>query len=251
MQRLLYLAFSISRGKKSVLVYAGLHRGDSFDRLFRRYRRCYGFEADPVLFAQLKERFGKYPNVHLFNLAVSTHDGETSFNITSNDGASSSIGHLHEHCDNYKSGQVRLARSITVECVHLYRFLQRKGVTGIDDYVSDIQGMDLAVLTTLKPLIDDRKIGSIQCEVGKNDRPQMYPDLPPNNEGGFTALLAGNYELGGTGWGLLKDGEFREVPEDWWEMDRRWRVADRSRTAISTHPKKDKRVRRARPALPG
>ena len=213
------------RSRKGTLVYVGMHRGGGFEQIFRRYKRCYGFEANPELFKTLEEKFGDCPGVKLFNVAVADHDGELEFNISSNDGESSSIGHFSEDWNHFKSGDIAMTSTITVPCINLCRFLRDEKVRVIDDYVSDIQGFDLEVLKTLKPLLDAKKIHSITCEVAKDTN--IYHDLPDNSEEGFDALLRENYECVAKGWGVLTDGEFSDVPEDWWEMDCKWRKKPR------------------------
>ena len=213
---------SIGRPRSGVLVYVGMHRGRSFDSIFRRYERCLGFEANPEMFAYLQKRYARHSSVELFNLAVATENGELEFNVSSNDGMSSSIGNFDEDWEVFSSGQVRMEKTIRVPCVNLMDFLQEQGVERIEDYISDIQGMDLTVLRTLKPMIDAKRIGSIQCEVARDEKVNVFSDLAPNNEQGFRELLDENYELAGKGWGVVREGEFREVPPDWWEMDCKW-----------------------------
>ncbi|MBA7588916.1 hypothetical protein ES708_30987 [subsurface metagenome] len=48
--------------------------------------------------------------------------------------------------------------------------------------------MDLEVLKTLKSLIDKKMIGTITCEVTKNDKRNIYSDLHDNTENGFNKL---------------------------------------------------------------
>jgi len=91
--------------------------------------------------------------------------------------------------------------------------------------------MDLEVLKTLSPMINQRKIGRITSEVAKNKYGNVYKDLPDNSEDGFNNYLANNYECIAKGWGKLKDGTFNEVPEHWWERDCRWQL--RKQTIIS------------------
>ncbi|MDD9805990.1 MAG: FkbM family methyltransferase [Gammaproteobacteria bacterium] len=215
---------NLAKRRKDVLVYVGLHTGRSFRPLFHRYRVCYGFEANPELFAELQEEYRSCPNVRLFNLAAADRDGEIEFNITSNDGgASSSIGRLDENFND----EIRIVKTIRVPCVNLCRFLEQQGVDYIDDYISDIQGMDLEVLKTLEPLIRRGRIGSISCEVTKDKYRNCYSDLPDNHEAAFNRLLSANYTLAAKGWGILKDGQFNEVPEHWWEMDCKWNLKRR------------------------
>jgi FkbM family methyltransferase len=217
---------SILGKKKGTLVYVGLHKGSGFNSIFRQYKVCYGFEANPDLYAKLEKRFRKYSNVHIFNYAVADKDGEIDFNISSNGGASSSIGNFSDNWENFKSGHVKMVRTIRVPCINLNNFLENHGVQSIDDYVSDIQGLDLQVLKTLKPLIDKRKIMTITCEVTKNDHQNIYKDLPDNSESGFNQLLNDNYECIAKGWGVLQDGNFKGVPNHWWEMDCKWKARE-------------------------
>jgi FkbM family methyltransferase len=209
---------------QGVLVYAGQHQGDGFEKVFRNYRRCYGFEANPRLFRELAERYGGYSGVKIFNCAVATTNGVVSFNISNNAGCSSSLGMFREDWPNYQSGQVSIVEKIEVPSINLMDFFIRNGIDRIDEYISDIQGMDLAVLKTLEPLIVRGRIGAVTCEVAKDERGNIYEGLPDNSESGFSALLDSNYRLVAKGWGILADGQFDEVPADWWEMDCKWRV---------------------------
>lgn len=218
-----FVRFTLKK-KNGVLVYVGLHRGESFRQVFSDYRICYGFEANPELFALLEKEFGFYHNVRLFNVAVADYDGEIDFNISNNDGASSSIGHFEESWDNFKNGQVKHDEVIRVSCINLFTFFKKEGLDYIDDYISDVQGMDLEILKTLKPFIQSKCIGTISCEVTKDDKRNIYRDLPANNESGFYELLNENYVLVSKGWGILKDNCFDVVPEEWWEMDCKWRL---------------------------
>lgn len=211
---------------KKVLVYAGVHRGHSFNLVFLDYETCYGFEANPDLFLELQKQYAKFPHVKLFNCAVTDYDGEVEFNISNNDGASSSVGDFKDDFSKAQAGHLKMVRKIKVPCINLYNFLQRNGVAFIDDYISDIQGMDLTVLKTLKPFIDAGKIGSISCEVTKNEKKNIY-NLPDNSEIGFQSLLGHSYVMVAKGWGLLSENGFSEVKDSWWEMDCKWKLKNK------------------------
>jgi FkbM family methyltransferase len=211
-------------GPKNVLVYVGMHKGREFDFVFKDYGTCYGFEANPDLYALLVDKYKAYPHVRLFNRAATTTAGPVTFNISSNAGASSSLGSFDEAWSDERSDAIRMERQVTVEGVNLGEFLQAQGVNRIDDYISDIQGMDLAVLRTLKPWIDEKRIGSITVEVSREDKGNIYKDLPSNAESGFLALLGANYRLVSIGYGVLHDYWFDDVPADSWEADCKWRL---------------------------
>jgi FkbM family methyltransferase len=208
--------------RKGVLVYVGLHKGREFDLLFRRYTECYAFEANPDLYALLREKYSAHPHVKLFNLAASDSAGTVTFNVSDNDGVSSSLGNFEEEWDNYKNGQVRMVKSVSVQSVHLGDFLAQQGVQSIDDYYSDIQGMDLAVLATMQRYIDARQIGAITVETAREGRRNIYRDLPDNSESGFERLLGRHYRLVAIGYGVLADYWFGDIGNAW-EMDCKWR----------------------------
>ncbi len=212
-----FFLYKVSK-KKGVLVYVGLYKGRGFDREFYKYKISFGFEANPELFKELQKKYSKYKNVFVYNFAVADYDGDIKFNISSNKGESSSIGNFNKEWNN----NIKMEKTITVKSINLNNFLKRKKIDFIDHYISDIQGMDLTVLKTLKPLIDERKIGCITSEVTINSKKHIYSDLPDNSEEGFKKLLSKNYKLVSKGWGVLKNGEFKDVPNDWWEMDCRW-----------------------------
>lgn len=123
--------------KKDVLVYLGLHKGEYMDYIYKNYRTCYGFEANPTLFKALKEKYKKYPHVHIIHAAVADHDGEIEFNISDNEGASSSIGHFDSKWPN----KIKMIQTIKVPCINLINFLNKENIHHISDYISDIQGM--------------------------------------------------------------------------------------------------------------
>jgi len=202
--------------RKGILVYLGLHKGVSFSHIFQRYEVGYGIEANPEFVAKLQKNYKRYPNVHIYNVAVAKEKGEIEFNISSNNGDSSSIGNFDK---NWFNKHIKMVDKIKIPSINLLDFFADKGIEYIDEYISDIQGMDLEVLKTLSPMINQRKIGRITSEVAKNKYGNVYKDLPDNSEDGFNNYLANNYECIAKGWGKLKDGTFNEVPEHWWEMD--------------------------------
>ena len=204
-----------------VLVYLGLHKGDGFDELMHSHRICYGFEANPELYEQLKKRYRYYKNVFIINAAVTDYNGKITFNISSNNGASSSIGEFKKGWND----SIKMIKSIEVPAIRLSDFLNERDIDFIDTYCSDIQGNDLTVLKTLSPWIKSKKIGSITCETSKDMHQNIY-ELGDNSESGFKALLNENYFLAAKGWGILQDGEFLDVDKDWWEMDCKWRLRE-------------------------
>jgi FkbM family methyltransferase len=226
----IFILYYIFRKKRGALFIIGLESGGVFRWMYRGYEKCYCFEANPERFKKLQKKYSKYEHINLFNVAIAQYDGEITFNISSNNnGASSSIGSFKkEWQQQYQKQKIEMVKSITVPCLNLYNFCIKNNIGFIDDYVSDIQGMDLEVLKTMKPMIDNNMIDTISCEVTKNDRQNIYYDLPDNSENGFASLLSDNYDLIAKGWGILKNNKIDKIPDDVWEMDCRWRVKNKN-----------------------
>lgn len=213
------LQHNFTKKDKNTLVYLGLHMGLGFSEMIQSHKHCYGFEANPEFYKRLKKRYRFYKNVHIINAAVTDYNGMIKFNISSNNGASSSIGEFK----NEWNDSIKMVESIEVRALLLLDFLKDNDINFIDTYCSDIQGNDLNVLKTLSPFIKNRKIESITCETSKDERENIYK-LGDNSESGFKELLDENYYLAAKGWGILKDGNFSGVAQEWWEMDCKWNL---------------------------
>ena len=193
-----------------ILIYCGTHKGNTLAQLIGHFQKIIAFEADPEHFIYTKNRFSHLPYFEIYNYAVSNEDGYKSFNISSNNGESSSLSGIS---NTLKSWGIGVANSIQIKIINLFNFLKDKGIDSIDLYFSDIQGYDLTVLNTLKPLLESRKIKMIQCEVEKDNRDSLY--IGPNNKfKGFDDLLKENYEVSWT----------QNVPDTWLELDVRWQL---------------------------
>lgn len=207
--------------KNEILVYIGLHKGSGFDALLGSHKVCYGFEANPELYKMLIKKYRFYKNIHIVHAAVTDYSGVIKFNISSNNGQSSSIGNFKETWPN----DIKMLYNIEVPALLLSEFLEKKNINFIDTYCSDIQGNDLTVLKTMSSWIKNKKIGSITCETSKDNFENIY-DLGDNSESGFKQLLSDNYSLVAKGWGILSDGEYVDVDDSWWEMDCKWALKE-------------------------
>ncbi len=203
-----------------VLVYCGLHEGASFARIFGHFDLAIGFEPIPKLFAGLQRTFAEFSKVRIYHAALSDQDGPVLFNIYS-DAATSSIGTLSEEwLARRKDSDFRVVTSVEITGRHLGNFLTQQGITEIDTLVTDVQGFDLTVLRTVEPLIRERRIRCITCEVERDHFPKTYDGTPGNKERDFLLLLSPDYDL-----------EKRSGGEDWFNHDLTWiRKGERDRT---------------------
>ena len=215
-----FFFFILNKKKQGVLVYVGMNVGEEFGQLFYKFERCIGFEANPENYKKLLSKFKHHDNVEIYNYAACEKDGPVEFNISDNgnNGASSSIGLFHQ------SRGIGVDRKIQVRGINLNNFLVNIGVDYIDEYISDIEGMDLTVLSTLSPFLNTKKIKFITCEVALDGQESPFLNIPTNFMSDYEALLESNYKLVSKGWGYLKEGEFNTVPEGYRFMDCKWKA---------------------------
>jgi FkbM family methyltransferase len=205
----------------TTLVYVGVHKGEGLRKITKRYDRRILIEANAAIAEQLRQTVS-HTNAEVYSFAAGSYDGVSVLNISDNDGQSSSIGTFKTAWPVSK--RVSMVSKQVVNTKHLGTFLASIGVYEIDDYISDIQGMDLCALRTLAHYIAARKIGTIQCEVTKDRYANIYDGLPENRRSNFDGLLSGEYEMCATGSGILEQDEYAEVPEGDWEYDCKWRL---------------------------
>ena len=173
------------------MVYAGVNKGEGFFPRANEFDLAIGFEADPKLCRILQETVNRQErrNIEIVNAALCNYDGEVKFNINNND-YTSSIGTINT--DIHPA--ITTVSTINVRAVNLFNFLIERGIDHIDFYLSDLQGMDLIILKTLQPFLKEKKIITLQCEVGKDEKPPVYLDLY-NKFSGFQELLSDNYRI--------------------------------------------------------
>jgi FkbM family methyltransferase len=212
--------------RKNVLIYVGAHVGNSLQNYVNSYDEIYAFEANPNFCEHLKNRFKDNKNVTIINAAIcEKHNDFIDFNISKNNGDSSSI--LKANKESILYDLIESNQTIKVPTVNLKNFLEENKINYIKTYISDTQGYDLAILKTLKPLIDNKMIEEIQCEVEKNEKPSIYVNEnteTQNKEKNFDEFLKENYVKVATGWGNLEDNKFESVPEEWAEFDAKWKL---------------------------
>jgi FkbM family methyltransferase len=186
--------------KKGTLVYAGINLGDSFQKIFYKYKTVYGFEPNPSNYKKLG-RFSHYKGVKIYNCALSDKEGRMSFFLPDNtNNVSASLSDFS--ADNPLTSK----RTIEVKVINLLHFLKNQKIDSIDFYLSDIEGYDFKVLSTIKEYLDLKKIKAIQVEALNNEIKNTYKNVS-NYEYQFDELLKENYNKTGRGSGDVKAGE--------------------------------------------
>jgi FkbM family methyltransferase len=199
------------------LVYCGVHKCDSFGALVPHFDVCYGFEADPQLANDARARYAGDPKVHIVHAALCETNGSITLNIHDSAGATS-LGQLGDAYRMATGNRIHAVRQVTVPAVNLHDYLAARQIETIDRYQSDIQGMDYAVLHTLKPMIARGAIKVICCETERDEHGfQSYDDLPSNRLACFMELLDRNYQI----------VEVQKVLPNWVHQDVTWALRPR------------------------
>lgn len=104
-------------------------------------------EANPSIYNQLIQNIQKFPNATAFNACISDTESDVEFNISSNEGQSSSIlplgTHKNLHPDVSYTGKIQ-TRTVRMESI-----LQNINIDGVDFLNIDIQGMELPALKSM------------------------------------------------------------------------------------------------------
>lgn len=202
-----------------ILFYCGIHNLVNFSRIRPFYDVCYGFDANPEKIEYARKFYSNDPNVKIIYGALTEKGGEEiEFVITTDWTPASSLGHPNPDFVHMKTGLLKAQKKIKVPTVNLYDFCTANGISEIDTLITDLQGIDLAVVKTMATFIKKGKIREIQCEVEPDHTPPRYLGIPTGKFREFNELLSGNYDV------LWIDPENPNQSESAWEMDIRWRV---------------------------
>jgi FkbM family methyltransferase len=207
--------------QKTVCVYVGgcvgssaIHYAESFDEL-------HIFEPNPEAYAQLVENLKLYQEkIFIQNYACDVDDGFRNFYVTKNV-VSSSLGEPTELTNG-----IEVEKIITVRTINLLSYLKQKKINLIDLLVTDTQGSDLTILSTIKEMIDDSRVLQIMTET-HSDVISIYKGMN-NKFSGFKNLLEKNYYLDFYLFDMkLKNNTYTisELDEEW---DTVWTVKNKS-----------------------
>lgn len=190
--------------KEKVLIYCGTNNGQGFLDTIRLgdWEHIYGFEANPTLYKKVKDLLAGDHRVKMYNTILSnSHGEEKDFYILDANGSghdySSSVVNKSDWLPEYESmsgNRIELKRVVKLKTTNLNIFLHEESITEIDFLLTDLEGSDLLVITTIKDWISEGKIKKIQCEVEPDSMPCKYVKLD-NKFSGFNELVKKNYNL--------------------------------------------------------
>lgn len=173
----------------SLIIVVGSGKGDcELAEMCNRHTRAIFFEPLPDIAQWLRERNAE-SDLEVVEAACGARHSLAAFNIYNRDGLSSSLGRITSQAiDEFSTFDLSLRATIQVEVINLYHWLLSHGIDYVDTLVTDAQGMDLAILQTLRPMLEYGRIGHIQCEADGVGYVSYY-GLPSNSELDFMEFM--------------------------------------------------------------
>lgn len=165
----------------SVIVEAGGNLGQDTRRLCKMFPKSHVHTFEPIesLFAGLKTMQKHFPNLSLYQVALSDVTGTTDFYIDVTScgfmGASS-ILEIHNDFKVYVGAEDK----ITVPCITLKDFMRQCGIKTIDLLWLDIEMMEYRVLNASKEIL--RNINYIYTEISYSNFRVGQPTLNDMND---------------------------------------------------------------------
>lgn len=140
------------KGNLRGVIHVGAHEGQERD-FYRDMGSDVVFwhEANPKIYQRLLKNLQGYEDWNAFNHAVSDFDGKIKFNISNNDGSSSSILDLKEHKNYYP--HINYEEQIEVDCVKLNTFYDEQTRYHFNSLFIDVQGAEYNVLVGASELL--------------------------------------------------------------------------------------------------
>lgn len=179
------------------LIYVGANRGFGLYRLLQKHQFdvIYAFEPDPEMFEQLKTNYSNVPQITCINAACSKETGPKTLYITENRVSSSlsDVNMSNQEQFGGHSGGKPAFKTTEIHSVNLKEFCMINNIKHIDMLVTDCQGSDYEILTTMKEFIDEKRIDELFCETHK-DGVEMYVGLD-NTFSRFKSILGENYKV--------------------------------------------------------
>lgn len=152
-----------------IIVEAGAFTGQETATMATRWPHAtiHAFEPVPELFAQLVERTKNFPNVHCYNLALSTTNGTATFYIAEKPdkpGRPSQAGSLQKPKERLKHSPIQFPYTIEVHTITLDSWAQQYNIDHVDMLWLDMQGHELPAMQSAPHIL--KTVSIIHTEVG-------------------------------------------------------------------------------------
>ena len=160
------------------IIHMGAHRGGEAPIYDWFQKKVIWIEANPKIFNDLNQNIQEYYNQKAYNYLLSNVDNELKeFNISNNDGASSSIfkfGNLSVGNESqWKERNLKMVNVIKLKSISLDTFVEENkiDIELYNHWVLDLQGAELLVLNGAENSL--KKCKSIFIEVSQGE---VYKD---------------------------------------------------------------------------
>lgn len=160
------------------IIHMGAHRGGEAPIYDWFQKKVIWIEANPKIFTDLNQNIQEYYNQKAFNYLLSNDDNELKeFNVSNNDGASSSIfkfGSLSTgNKSQWKKRKLKMVDVIKLKSISLDTFVveNKIDIELYNHWVLDLQGAELLVLNGAENSL--KKCKSIFIEVSQGE---VYKD---------------------------------------------------------------------------
>ncbi len=134
--------------------------------IYSEYANVWCFEPVPTSITYLTEKFKDNLNVKIIGKAVSDFNGKALFNISKNNGDSSSLLELTDF--TVLNGLIKYESQITVDVTRMDTFIEENHIDTIDYFHCDAQGNDLKVLQSFGDKISIIKEGRVEVTLDQN-----------------------------------------------------------------------------------
>lgn len=181
-----------------VFVCVGPNKGDmSMLQIMQGHDRFYMFEPLPEAADYLRRKNAHMTDIfHVVQAACGEADGMRTLTVYNHDGVSSSLGVCTEQARQmYPQADLCQKEQLEVHVVNLCSFLEWAGVKQIETLMIDAQGMDLAILKTMRPFFERRAVRRVIHEIDV-DGFRHYDGLPDNSLSGAVQYMEqfGSYQ---------------------------------------------------------
>lgn len=150
--------------KPSGIMHVGANVGEESEAYQKAgIKRVVWIEANPYIFAILKNNLKDLPENEAFNICAGDENKDVVLHEANNAGQSSSILNLGTHRRNHPN--VKFVRDIPVKMFRLEDFLRDIDMSGINYLSMDIQGAELLALKGMGKLLE--QFNWVYLEVNK------------------------------------------------------------------------------------
>lgn len=194
------------------VLHIGAHTGEEAEFYYRNgIKRSFWIEANPEIFPRLQEHIKKYPDAIAVNMCIGDEHGkEVEFNVSSNDGQSSSYLELGAHATVHPD--VTYVKKFTTQTFRVDGLFN-----SLKDYTFlniDLQGAEMDALVGMGDLLND--VDYAYLEVNKDHLYKNCPLIGDIDEylSQFDFVRVETSWAGNTGWGDALYIRSTKIPKD-------------------------------------